>query len=183
MAKDFWHGHSSIMTNEVTSALKSQCVKHSERCLYSSTTLLIWLRFLRKIRIGFVVVPIILGSLAGWDLLKGAGEFNTFTAVCALTAGLVPAVYAALKLDEHLPNAARLAGEYKNLEITFGDLEKVGIFKSFEDFESGYLTARSRLEKANLESYTAPEWCFRSAQKKIEKGHYSFETSTADSKH
>ncbi len=36
----------------------------------------------------------------------------------ALVAGIVPAVYAALKLDEHLPTAMRLAGEYKNLSFS-----------------------------------------------------------------
>ncbi len=40
-----------------------------------------------------------------------------------------------LKLDEHLPTAARLAGEYKNLEILLADLEKVGPHKPFSDFE------------------------------------------------
>jgi hypothetical protein len=106
-----------------------------ERCVYTSTSLLIWLRVLRKLRIGFVVVPIIFGSLAGWDLLQGQDRgFKTVTAVFAFLAGLLPAVYAALKLDEHLPTVTRLAGEYKNLEILFGDLAEVGPVKTFEAF-------------------------------------------------
>jgi hypothetical protein len=157
-------------------ALKSRCAQHVERCVYTSTSLLIWLRVLRKLRIVFVVVPIIFGSLAGWDLLQGQDStFKTVTAVFAFLAGLLPAVYAALKLDDHLPTAARLAGEYKNLEILFGDLGQVGPTKTFEAFEAEYKEARDRLEKANAESYTAPEWCFRKAQKKIAAGHYSFE--------
>jgi hypothetical protein len=96
------------------------------------------------------------------------------TAFLALLAGLVPAIYAALKLDDHLPTAARLSGEYKNLEIVFGDLEKVGEHKPFEEFEKEYLAARNRLESANAEGYTAPEWCFRRARKKIKRGHYTF---------
>jgi hypothetical protein len=32
----------------------------------------------------------------------------------------------------------------------------------------------NRLEKARSVSYTAPEWCFRRAQKKIAKGDYTF---------
>jgi hypothetical protein len=157
-------------------ALQSQCAEQHSRCLYTSVSLLIWLRCLRKIRIAFVVVPIIFGAVAGWDLLQGqAGTVKTVTATLALLAGLVPAVYAALKLDEHLPMAARLAGEYKNLEILFSDLRQVGPTKTFEEFEAEYKLARDRLEKANAEAYTAPEWCFRKAQKKIEAGHYSFE--------
>jgi hypothetical protein len=130
------------------------------------------------VRIGFVVVPIIFGAVAGWDLLQGQdGTIRTVTATFALFAGLVPAVYAALKLDEHLPTAARLAGEYKNLEILFSDLRQVGPTKAIEEFEAEYKEARDRLEKANAEAYTAPEWCFRKAEKKIKAGHYSFDDS------
>jgi hypothetical protein len=166
------------MSAELALALRKQCVEQRERCLYSSTTLLIWLRMLRKVRVAFVVLPIIFGAIAGWDLLKGNGAYATLTAIFALAAGLVPAVYAALKLDEHLPTAARLAGEYKNLEILFADLESVGHLKPFADFEAEYRAARERLEAANAESYTAPEWCFRAAQKKIKGGHYAFGKDT-----
>jgi hypothetical protein len=161
---------------ESSQALARQCEEQRERCLYTSSSLFIWLRFLRKARIAFVIVPIIFGSIAGWDLLQGHdGTFTTVTAVFAFLAGLVPAVYAALKLDDHLPTAAQLAGEYKNLEILFGDLRQTGPFKAFENFESEYKQARDRLEKANAQAYTAPEWCFRAAKKKIDAEHYSFE--------
>ena len=129
-------------------------------------------------RIAFVIVPIIFGAFAGWDLLQGQdGEVKTVTATLALLAGLVPTIYAALKLDEHLPTAARLAGEYKNLEILFSDLGQLGPTKTFEQFEVEYKQAWDRLEKANAETYTAPEWCFRKARRKIKAGHYSFETA------
>lgn len=155
-------------------ALTKQCAQHRERCVYTSTTLFIWVRTLRLLRIAFVVLPILFGAFAGWDILKAEPSFRMLTACLALLAGLVPAIYAALKLDDHLPTAARLSGEYKNLEIVFGDLEKVGKHKPFEDFEKDYLAARARLEAANAEAYTAPEWCFRAAQKKIKGGHYTF---------
>jgi hypothetical protein len=159
---------------DLATALKAQCAEQRERCLYTSITLLIWLRFLRKMRIGFVILPIILGAVASWDILKGNDRFMILTAALALIAGLVPAVYAALKLDEHMPTAARLAGEYKNLEIVFTDLERVGPLKPFEVFEKEYLEARGRLEAVNAEAYTAPEWCFQKARKKIKAGHYQF---------
>ena len=155
-------------------ALQTQCDEQRERCVYTATTLFIWVRALRLIRIAFVVLPIICGALAGWDLLKEVPEYKTYTALLALAAGLVPAVYAALKLDEHLPTAARLSGEYKNLDIIFADLGKIGPHKPFEDFERDYLDARHRLEKANGEAYTTPEWCFKAAQRKIKRGHYTF---------
>src|SRR5437016_1313130 len=123
------------MSPNLTQALKQRCAEQRERCVYTSTSLFIWLRCLRKVRIGFVVLPIIFGALAGWDLLRAHTKFASVTAALALIAGMVPAVYAALKLDEHLPTAARLAGEYKNLEIFFADLEHLGPHKPVEAFE------------------------------------------------
>lgn len=161
------------MTDSLAQALKVQCDEQRERCLFTSNTLLIWLRTLRNLRVGFVVLPIVFGALASWDLLSSNDRFRLATAVMALMAGLVPAVYAALKLDEHLPDAARLAGEYKNLEIIFADLSRVGPFKPIETFEAEYKEARDRLEKANGESYTAPEWCFQRARKKVKAGQYT----------
>ncbi len=162
------------MTDEATVALTAQCKEHWERCFYTSNSLLIWLRALRYLRIGFVTVPILFGALASWDLLTSSDQFRLLTAVLALMAGVIPAVYAALKLDEHIPTAARLAGEYKNLEIIFSDLGALGQHKALEQFEAEYKEARARLEKANAESYTAPEWCFKRARKKIKGGHYTF---------
>jgi hypothetical protein len=161
---------------ELIQALKTQCAEQQERCQYTSASLFIWLRWLRKIRIVFVVLPIVFGAVASWDLLKRqGGTFSIVTAVLALLAGVIPAVYSALKLDDHLPTASRLAGEYKNLEILFRDLEKIGPFKPVAEFEAQYQVARERLEKANAEAYTAPEFCFRAAKKKIDAGHYSFD--------
>src|ERR1043166_7571602 len=114
------------MTEELAQALKAQCEEQRERCVYTSGSLLIWLRTLRKLRVAFVILPIIFGALASWDLLSSNDRFRIVTAILALMAGLVPAVYAALKLDEHLPDAARLAGEYKNLELVSADLAPLG---------------------------------------------------------
>jgi hypothetical protein len=166
------------MTEELAQALKAQCEEQRERCVYTSGSLLIWLRTLRKLRVAFVILPIIFGALASWDLLSSNDRFRIVTAILALMAGLVPAVYAALKLDEHLPDAARLAGEYKNLELVFADLARLGPFKPVDVFETEYKEARARLESANSESYTAPEWCFRLARKKIKAGHYELGADT-----
>jgi hypothetical protein len=162
------------MSTPTAAALRTQCKEQWERCLYTSASLLIWLRALRYMRIGFITLPIVCGALASWDLLSASGQFRIITAVLALMAGVIPAVYAALKLDEHIPTAARLAGEYKNLEMLFKDLGALGPHKALDQFESEYKEARSRLEKANAESYTAPEWCFGRARKKIKEGHYTF---------
>ena len=112
----------TFVTDTLAAAMQKQCAEQRERCVFTSGSLLSGCA-LRFLRILFVVVPIICGSLAGWDLLKATPEYAALTALLALAAGLVPAVYAALKLDEHLPTTARLAGEYKDLEIVFADLQ------------------------------------------------------------
>ena len=168
------------MSDPANEALAAQCKEQWERCLYTSNTLMVWLRTLRIIRVAFVVIPIVFGALASWEILKGNNRFEYITATMALVAGLVPAIYAALKLDEHLPTATRLAGEYKNLEILFADLGSIGPHKPFDVFEAEYKEARSRLEAANSEAYTPPEWCFRRARKKISAGHYDFGKPNVD---
>jgi hypothetical protein len=165
------------MTSDLNESLKVQCAEQSERCLYTSVSLYIWLRALRQIRIGFIILPIVLGGFASWNLLKADTGHPVLAALFALIAGILPAVYSALKLDDHLQTAAKLAGEYKNLEILFGILAKVSSLKAYPEFESEFKEALDRLQTANSQAYTAPEWCFRRARAKIQKGHYSFDAA------
>jgi hypothetical protein len=165
------------MTSNLNQSLKAQCAEQRERCLYTSASLYLWLRTLRKVRIGFIILPIVLGGFAGWDLLKAETGHPALAALFALIAGILPAVYSALKLDEHLQTATKLAGEYKNLEILFGILENVSSLKAYSDFEAEFKQALERLQTASSHAYTAPEWCFRRAREKIKEGHYSFDAT------
>ena len=63
------------------------------------------------------------------------------------------ALYAALKLDESIPTTTKLAGEYKNLEITFAELKKVGPTRALPQFEEDFRAAKARLEAANAFAY------------------------------
>ncbi len=59
-----------------------ECKRQSENCLYTSTSLFVWLRYLRAMRIFFVVVPLVLGSLAGWNLIANLTDaFNRMSRV------------------------------------------------------------------------------------------------------
>jgi hypothetical protein len=160
------------MTEPFAIALAEQCAIHRERCREAAASLYVWLRTLRYLRVAFVVLPIVFGTLAGWDLLTADNRFRTVTAVFAFMAGLVPAVYAALKLDEHLPDAAYLGGEYKNLHIKFAELVRLGPLMDPSAFVEEYKVARKRLEAATSKAYTAPEWCVRWARRKIEAGEF-----------
>src|SRR3954447_10188909 len=106
-------------------ALANECKRIANNtCLYTSTSLFIWLKCLRVLRIFFLVTPAVLGSVASWKLLTGlhSETAQLLVASMAFVAGLLPATYSILKLDDHLVTCAHLAGEFKNLQDRF-DLE------------------------------------------------------------
>jgi hypothetical protein len=160
-----------------TRELALECQREHENCLYTSTSLFIWLRFLRVIEIIFLTLPVVMGSLAGWELLTSSPikGFRILAPIFAFLAGLFPLIYAALKLDDRLGHCKNLAGEFKNLQDRFRQLALVSSHKSFDEFEADFKLTRDRFESARSHSYTAPEWCFRRAQKKIKAGDYAFD--------
>jgi hypothetical protein len=157
--------------------LALECKRQYESCLYTSTALFIWLRCLRTLRIAFIILPLIFGSLGSWKLLTTSNFESTkiLISLCSFFAGLLPTVYAALKFDTSLECCKQLAGEFKNLQDRFRQAALISSGKSFADFEADFQPLVKRLEAARSHSYTAPEWCFKSAQKKIKSGDYTFE--------
>jgi hypothetical protein len=162
--------------------LALECKRQTENCLYTSTSLFIWLRWLRYLRIAFVAMPLILGSIAGWKLLASADlqSVKVLVAVCALLAGLLPSIYAALKYDDQLEHCKQLTGEFKNLRDRFRQAALVSSLKTFEEFETDFQKLMDRLEAARAHSYTAPEWCFRLAQRKIKSGDYDYDVDAKE---
>ena len=157
--------------------LALECKRQHDSCLYTSTSLFIWLRTLRWIRGLFIVLPLIFSSIAGWKLLATSDRqgVKVIAAICAMLAGLLPAIYAGLKYDDQLGHSKQLAGEFKNLQDRFRQAALVSSYKPLEEFEAEFKKIRERMEAARSHSYTAPEWCFRMAQKKIDVGDYSFD--------
>src|SRR6267154_1729057 len=129
--------------------LAVECKRLSESCLYTSTALFIWLRWVRCAKIVFIVVPLMLGSLATWDILTGVDlkSVKVFTAVCAFLEGLLPTIYSALKFDDHLEECKHLAGEFKNMQDRFRQAALVSSRKPFPDFEKDVEPLMLRLEK------------------------------------
>jgi hypothetical protein len=157
--------------------LAIECKRQSENCLWTSTTFLEWLRLLRAFRAAFTVTPIVLGSFASWNLLTSSPTWaaRVGASFCAFLAGLLPAVYRALKLDDDLALCAQLAGEFKNLQDEFRRAAEVSSKKPFKEFEDDTKPLFARLNQARAHGFTAPEFCFRRARRKIESGHYRFE--------
>ena len=162
------------MPKTPTETLVDECLDQAKNCTYTSTTFFIWLRCLRTIRLVFVVVPLIFGSLASWTLLTNADvdAVKILVAVFAFVAGLLPSIYSVLKLDDGLAHCTTLAAEFKNLQDRFRVCAKVWSLKPYEEFEAEFRALMDRLENARRPSYTAPEWCFKAAQKKIWAGDY-----------
>ena len=162
--------------------LARECKRLSESCLYTSTSFFIWLRVLRTVKTIFIIVPLVLGAVAGGKLLIGGRPETqqTAIAVCAFIAGVLPSIYAALKFDDRLGEDARVAGEFKNLQDRFRTVALVSSKKSFEDFEADVAPLIKRYEAARSVSLTPPEWVFARAQAKVKKGDYTFEVDLED---
>lgn len=162
------------MATTTTDALIKECRDLSRNALYTSTALFIWLRYLRWVRVAFLAVPLVLGSLASWKLLTDVDAVGVRfgLAVAAFVAGVLPSIFSALKLDDHLKHCSRLAAEFKNLQDRFRQAADVYGTKPLVEFEAEFRKLMKRLEAARRPSYTAPEWIFRKAQKKVRSGDY-----------
>ena len=142
--------------------------------LYTSTAIFEWLRSLRRWRVAFVVAPIILGTLATWPLIANQDDFKWVTGICALLAGIAPAVYKALNYDVSLDTLANRAHAFKILQDGFRQASQVTDLGSFDDFKVAFDELMRRMDAAREGSLTPPESFFKKAQKKIQDGHYSF---------
>ena len=156
-------------------ALRKECYRLVDSCLYTSTSLFIWLRFCRAGKVFFILAPLVFGSLSTWSVLTHSSDthLRNATALFSFLAGLLPALYAALKLDHHLDQCCKLAGEFKNLQDRFRQAGDISYHKSFLEFSVDVEPLFKRMERARAQSYTPPEWCFKLAQKKINRGDYT----------
>ncbi|MBK9160390.1 MAG: hypothetical protein IPM27_02295 [Nitrosomonadales bacterium] len=160
--------------NEQTQNLIAECKRQEESCLYTSTTLFEWLKSMRWWRVIFVVLPIIMGGIATWPLLSNQNDFQWVTAVCALLAGLMPAVYKALDFDVNLGTLAKDAHQFKVLQDRFRQAWCVTALDGFDSFKAEFDSLMARMDAIRISSLTPPERFFKKAQKKISSGDYDF---------
>ena len=157
--------------------LVQECRRLSENCLYTSTAFYIWLRELRRWRTAFVITPLIFGGFATGRLLFWTDSSTTkiVSAVAAFAAGLLPAIYSALKFDDKLRECTNAAADFKNLQDRFRQAAQVATHKPFPEFEKQFNELMNRLESARKPSITPPERIFRKAQAKVKSGDYTFD--------
>lgn len=153
-----------------TSALIDECERQFENCSDTSTSFIIWLRFLRWMRTICLVAPVVFGAIATWKIV--AQNSPIWTAVFALLATVVPPVYQASKLDQTIADYETLAGEFTNLRDQFRQLAKIASQKPFPKFEAESKAIFRRLEKARSRPLAPPEWTFRLAKRKNRAGDY-----------
>jgi hypothetical protein len=160
--------------DEFTKNLVAECKRQEESCLYMSTTIFEWLKALRFWRIVFVVAPIILGSLATWQLLVEHAKFKWVIGVCAMLAGVLPAVYKALDFDVSLDTLAKNAHQYKTLQDRFRQAGHITALGGANELKDAFIPLMSRMDEARASSLTPPERFFKKTKKKIDAGHYEF---------
>jgi len=167
------------MTDERVQNTVDECRRQEESCLYTSTSLFEWLKYLRAWKAFFIISPIILGGLSTWPLLAHRDEYKWFTGVCALLAGFSPALYKALDFDVSLKVIAQHAHEFKILQDRFRQAWRISALGPFTDFKKEFDDLMVRMDAARSASLTPPERFFKKARAKIKSGDYTF---VADSK-
>jgi hypothetical protein len=157
--------------------LIDECKRQYDNCLYTSTALFEYVKFLRCIRVTTVIVPLVLGSLAGWSVLNAYDdkEVRVFTAACAFIAGLVPSIMSALKFDESLDRCKTLANEFSNLKDRFRQAAEITAHKGVAELEATFNQLREQLEALRKNGVAIPDRFFRRAQQKVNAGDYNFD--------
>jgi hypothetical protein len=159
-------------------AIVAECRRQEESCLYTSTTLYIWLRRVRLQRQVFVAAPIIIGGIAGIAILKEALP-DWIMALLAFFASLFPALADGLKIETSVDQITRLAADFKALQDRFRRAATITVLTDVEAAEKTLAELMDRMDVARSSSITPPEWAFEEAQRKIDAGHYSFAVDTA----
>lgn len=168
--------------DERTQNLINECKRQEESCRYISTTLFEWLKSMRWYRVFFVVSPIVLGGIAAWPIFKQQPGYEWLTGLCALLAGLAPAIQKALNLDVSLDVIAKYAHQYKILQDRFRQASSITALGTAEDFGKEFHELMERMDAARSSSLTPPERFFKKARDKIQAGHYDFSVDCGDKK-
>lgn len=146
--------------------------------MYTSTALYEWLKELRIWRVVFVTLPIILGGIASAKILVNEPSMNWLIAICALLAGLFPAIYKALDLDVSVKTMSDSAHRFKVLQDRFRQTATISAQGSTEQLEEDFKQLMDRMDDARSANPAIPNRYIKKAQAKIKSGDYSFTVDT-----
>jgi hypothetical protein len=156
--------------SDPTKALIAETQRQAENCGYTAITFVIWLRILRTTRTFCVILPVVFGALATWQIMKQ--EVPLLSALFTLLTTTIPLAYRASKADSAIDEYAKLAAEFTNLRDAFRQAALVTSHNPFSEFETETKALMKRLEAARRPMLTPPEWVFMLARRKYKSGHY-----------
>lgn len=166
------------MTDPRAQAIAVEARRQEESCLYTSTSLYLWLRQVRRQKQIFVIAPIILGAIAGFSAFK---EHVPAVLVASLTliASLFPALADALKITTSVDEITASAATFKALQDRFRRLATITVLSDIDMAETALGELMDRMDVARSNSITPPERYFTAAQAKIKSGDYDFSVDLA----
>lgn len=156
--------------------LVKECARQAESCAYTGANLYIWQKRASLWRAGFLVAPIIAAGFSTSQLFtESLGPTGKIVAAfVGLLAGFFPAIFIALNMDMRVVEIARSAAEFTNLRDRFRQAGNISRHEPFDEFKAEFEALMDRMDAIRSSAPPAPDWCFREAQKKINKGDYTF---------
>lgn len=161
------------MSEARAKAIAEEARRQEESCLYTSTSLYLWLRRVRLQKQLFVIIPIILGAVAGFSAFKEHVP-AVLVATLTLVAGLFPALADALKIATSVDEISAGAATFKALQDRFRRLATITVLSDVDAAEAALAELMDRMDVARSSSITPPERYFTAAQAKIKSGDYNF---------
>jgi hypothetical protein len=159
-----------------TQAIVQECQNQEESCLYTSTSLFIWLRRARWYNRILNFIQIVVGVAGSAAALK---QYPIFAAFAALLSGVLPSIYQKLNLSQHIKEIESHAGNFKNLQDRFRQAATIiSLDDNPDTLKAEFVSLMRSLEDLRAKPLTVPEWCFLEAQEKIKAGHYNFDSET-----
>lgn len=157
--------------------LEIECTRLEENCRYTAAGLYDWSKSARCISNVLLVVPIVCGAFASSEILFGffGEKSELLIAISALLAGLFPAIFKALDLDNNTKQILSSAAEFTNLRDRFRQLGKIKPTETFDELYQSFETLVEKLEDVRRLSPPLPNKHFKSARKSIEAGNYTNE--------
>lgn len=159
-------------------AIAREARRLEETGLYTSTSLYLWLRQVRRQKQIFVILPIILGAAAGFSAFKAWLPPEAIAGL-ALLASLFPALADALKIQTSVDEIAASAAAFKSLQDRARQLATITAIHDPATARSMLADLTDRMDVARSNSITPPEAYFKAAQDKIKSGDYEFTVDDA----
>ncbi|MDX8495907.1 hypothetical protein RFN29_30650 [Mesorhizobium sp. VK22B] len=153
-------------------AIQAECENEEENCSYTSTSLMVWLRSVRRRRAFFIVAPILMGGFASLTLLKDS-SLAWIAPVLALVAGFFPAILEGLKVESQVAEIAAAAGEFKGLRDGFRHVRNLIAPFNEDAAMTEFDILMEKLNQARKTTLAGPEWAFEIARYKIMRGDYT----------